>query len=96
MEVFEETLRDFPYSDSYPANTVVRVKARASFGYVFTGWEGHLTGRDNPEFIVMDCNKWVDATFRIDWRQFGLLIGCILIVMLLVTVIIVRRKGTDE
>ncbi len=53
-----------PAGGTYTAGTQVTLTAVASSGYVFSGWDGDLTGIQNPATIVMDANKTVVATFQ--------------------------------
>ncbi len=45
------------------AHEVVELRATASDGWAFTGWNGGLTGRKNPENVVLNEDKRVAATF---------------------------------
>jgi uncharacterized repeat protein (TIGR02543 family) len=72
---------------------VVALEAIPSFGYVFNGWTGDVSGTDNPLFAVIDCNKRITASFSVDWRLIGTFIGCIVLVLFFVTVLLIRRKN---
>jgi uncharacterized repeat protein (TIGR02543 family) len=47
----------------YHYGDAVHVSAVGDEGYAFTGWNGDLSGRDNPATIIMDRNKSVTGTF---------------------------------
>ena len=38
-------------------------------GYLFTGWNGDVSGNDNPLEVVMDANRNIGATFTKDTRD---------------------------
>jgi len=42
---------------------VLELTARAEPGWAFSGWNGSLSGRNNPESVVLDRNMTVAATF---------------------------------
>ncbi len=42
---------------------VFELTAKAVPGWSFAGWDGNLTGRDNPANVVVDRDKTVTATF---------------------------------
>jgi uncharacterized repeat protein (TIGR02543 family) len=52
-----------PNQTTYAEGTNVTLTAVPDGGWEFTAWSGDLTGSDNPEFIIMDSNKTVTATF---------------------------------
>ena len=82
-----------PYTGTYSEGTVVALEAIPSFGYTFNSWEKHITSTNNPEFIVMDCNKFITASFKVDWRLIGTSIGSIVLIIFLIVVLIIRRKS---
>ena len=45
------------------SHEVFELTAKAVPGWSFAGWDGNLTGRDNPANVVVDCDKSVTATF---------------------------------
>jgi len=47
-----------------PLHEAFELTAKAERGWGFIGWDGNLSGRDNPECIVLDGDKTVTATFR--------------------------------
>ena len=51
------------HQSSYPPGTYVQLEAIPGPGWGFNGWSHDLAGSDNPEFIVMNGNKTVTATF---------------------------------
>ena len=52
-----------PSGGTYSAGTVVTVTATANSGYQFDSWSGDLSGSVNPQTIVMDADKSVQAIF---------------------------------
>jgi FtsP/CotA-like multicopper oxidase with cupredoxin domain/fibronectin type 3 domain-containing protein len=50
-------------SSPYPAGSVVQLTATPAAGWMFSGWSGDLSGSTNPEYLLMDSNKTVTATF---------------------------------
>ncbi len=50
-------------SGPYPVGEVVELTAVAAPGWSFSGWSGNLSGSANPESLVMDDDKTVNATF---------------------------------
>ena len=42
---------------------VYELTAAADPGWTFSGWNGNLSGKNNPESVVLDSNKTVDVTF---------------------------------
>ena len=41
----------------------VELTAQAEAGWAFVGWNGNLRGKKNPECVVLDDHKTIDATF---------------------------------
>jgi|GEM_PF-5667386 len=52
-----------PAGSSYNEGTKVSLTAIPEDGWVFDGWDGDLTGRENPEEIIMDNDKDIKALF---------------------------------
>ena len=48
---------------TYACGSVVGIEAFADTGWAFDHWSGDLSGDTNPETIIMDSNKTVNATF---------------------------------
>ncbi len=86
----------YPYSQSFAGGTVVALEATAPFARVFDGWGGDLSGKNNPEYILIDCNKTVTASFSIDWKLVGTFLGCLILALFLASVLIIRRKAPDS
>jgi UDP-N-acetylglucosamine acyltransferase len=42
---------------------VLELRAMADPGWKFSAWDGSLSGKDNPQAVVLDSNKRVDALF---------------------------------
>ncbi len=59
----EGTVSRNPDGESYDENTVVSLFATPATGYLFDGWSGDLSGRQNPMSITMDAEKNVTANF---------------------------------
>jgi hypothetical protein len=85
-----------PFYETYSEGTIVALEAVPSFGYAFKGWERDISSTDNPEFIIMDCNKYITAGFQVDWRVVGTLIVSLIMVIFLVVVLIIRRKSPEH
>ncbi len=86
-------VEDFPYSMNVASETALVIEAVPKFGHVFDSWSGDLTGNVNPASLYMDCDHDIIANFSTDWRLYGLLIGCGVLVIFLVSVLIIRRKA---
>ncbi|UCC30484.1 MAG: right-handed parallel beta-helix repeat-containing protein, partial [Phycisphaerales bacterium] len=52
-----------PPGGVYGLDTPVELTAQAAQDWAFDHWEGHLTGSDNPETVVMNEDKVVTAVF---------------------------------
>ena len=50
-------------SSPYAAGSIVQFTATPAAGWTFSGWGGDLSGSANPEFLLMDSNKTLTATF---------------------------------
>ncbi len=48
---------------SYAANATATIAATPSGGWVFSGWQGALSGSANPASLTMDADKSVTAVF---------------------------------
>ena len=86
----------FPYTKNYSQGTVVTLEAIPSFGYTFKSWEKHLTSTENPVSVVIDCNKYITASFKVDWRLIGAFIGGLALLITLVVVLIIRRRNSAK
>lgn len=64
--VGQGTVTADPDQASLHYGDVVTLTASAHPGWSFTGWDGDLTGTDNPASITLDDNKSVTATFDQD------------------------------
>jgi len=92
IEIDLEEQPSLPFTESYSQGKVVAIKAVPSFGYVFKGWGGSISGNENPEFVVMDCNKKITAGFIVDWRLIGTFIGSFIMIVFFLVVLFIRRK----
>jgi endoglucanase len=55
-----------PSNDELFANgRIIRITATADDGYLFRGWSGHASGKDNPLTIVMNVDKKIIANFAL-------------------------------
>jgi uncharacterized repeat protein (TIGR02543 family) len=54
-----------PGKEEYNENEEVTLTAVPATGYIFTGWEGALSGTENPITMVMDEDKIVSANFEV-------------------------------
>jgi UDP-N-acetylglucosamine acyltransferase len=52
-----------PGSGGNAPHEAFELTAKAEHGWGFAGWEGSLSGRENPARIVLDSDKLVKATF---------------------------------
>jgi hypothetical protein len=52
-----------PPGSGFAQGTVVKLTAKSDWGWMFTGWQGDLSGRQNPISLTMDANKAVNAVF---------------------------------
>jgi poly(beta-D-mannuronate) lyase len=52
-----------PPNGVYSKGTVVTLTATPDTGYQFSGWDGDLSGSENPTTILMDAHKSITATF---------------------------------
>ena len=53
-----------PSGGVYEENTMVTLTASADPGYMFSYWQGDLTGTANPASIIMDADKTVQPVFE--------------------------------
>jgi len=54
-----------PDNVTYPLETIVELTANPDEGWSFSHWNGDLSGTSNPNYIIMDSDKEVNATFVI-------------------------------
>ena len=52
-----------PPGSGFPAGTPVKLTAKPDWGWFFAGWQGDLSGRQNPASLTMSDNKAVEAVF---------------------------------
>jgi len=57
------TVSKTPDQTNYTYGTVVELNATADPGWIFSHWDGDLSGNDNPKNIIIDGNKTVTANF---------------------------------
>jgi hypothetical protein len=87
------TVPSNPYTMDVANGTTVIIEAVPNFGRVFRGWSGDLTSNTNPTAVLIDCDHNITANFSLDWRLIGTVIGCVVLVIFLVSVLIIRRKA---
>ena len=63
IEVDQTPATSYPYVIELNNGQEVSLNAVPNHGYEFTGWNGSLTGNDNPATIIIDCNKRITARF---------------------------------
>jgi len=86
----------YPFSLEFDADTAVAIEAVPSFGHVFNGWSGDLSGTTNPAILIIDCDMSITASFSINWILVGTATGSLVIVVALVWVLIaklIRRRA---
>jgi len=57
------SVQRIPRDGQSRAHPVLELKAMADPGWAFAEWNGSLSGKDNPQSVVLDGNKRVDACF---------------------------------
>jgi hypothetical protein len=60
----EGTVTSDPPGEEFAEGTEVSLTASAASGWRFTGWQGDLSGTQNPATLVMDEDKNVTAVFE--------------------------------
>ncbi|MFC1947211.1 hypothetical protein ACFLXY_04735 [Chloroflexota bacterium] len=85
-----------PYTKTYSQGSVVALEAIPSFGYTFKSWEKHFTSTENPASVVIDCNKYITASFKVDWRLIGTSLGGLAVAIFLIVVLILRRRSSTK
>lgn len=53
-----------PEGGQFEEGESVQLTATPIEGWIFTGWEGNLTGNTNPETLKITSNAWVRAVFE--------------------------------
>lgn len=82
----------YPYTFDFQASISVTIEAVPAFGYAFDSWSGDLSGSTNPVVLELDCNKSVTASFSRDNSLIGIAVSGLVVVGLLVTAIVMRRR----
>lgn len=78
----------------YGKGTVVGITATPGIGWQFDSWVGDVISPDSATTILtMDSDKNVTAKFSLDWSLVGISIGSVVLIGLLVTVLIIRRRA---
>jgi len=52
-----------PDQTQYASGTVVYLTATANAGYSFSGWQGDISGPENPTYITMNGNRSITGVF---------------------------------
>jgi predicted phosphodiesterase len=60
-----------PDSSSYDAGTTVQLTATPDDNWLFSNWNGDLSGEDNPATIIMNSDKTVSVVFVADYDNDG-------------------------
>ena len=63
VEIDQTPASSYPIDIEIDSNQEVSLKAVPNYGYEFIGWDGSLSGTNNPAIIVMDCDKRITASF---------------------------------
>jgi len=63
VKVSGTTAVQYPSETSFAWNTPVELEALPAQGYRFDRWGGDLSGSENPDTVVMTCDKSVTAYF---------------------------------
>ena len=82
----------YPYTFDFEFGISVTVEAVPAFGYVFDGWSGDLSGSANPAVLQLDCTKNLTASFSRDNSLIGIAVCGLIVLGLLVTAIVMRRR----
>ncbi len=91
VKVNQTTPSSYPFADDFDSDTYVNLEAVSAFGYVFSGWNGDLSGTANPATIKMNCDKSITANFSLNWPLAGGVVGSLVLASLLVVVLVIRR-----
>jgi len=58
------TVTRSPYANYYASNSTVQLTAVPDTNYVFSGWSGNGSGRQNPLTVILNSNLVITATFN--------------------------------
>ncbi len=83
----------YPFTYSLESGSSITVEAVPTLGYVFDSWSGDLSGTTNPAILMIDCNKSITANFSIDWTLVSEAIGSLVLIVLLTSILIIRRRA---
>lgn len=53
-----------PHGGEFEEGQTVQLTATPNEGWIFAGWEGDLTGNNNPDILRIDSNPYVKAVFE--------------------------------
>ncbi|MFC2005222.1 hypothetical protein ACFLUY_03245 [Chloroflexota bacterium] len=93
LEVNRVAPFSYPFTYDFSGGATVTIEAVPDFGHVFDSWSGDLSDAANPAFLVIDNNKNITAIFSTDWTAVIVIIVSLVIVGLLVTAVIIRRRA---
>lgn len=57
------TVKLTPDKDNYSCNESVQLKAEPIYGWLFSGWQGDVSGNNNPKTIIMNGYRDIIANF---------------------------------
>lgn len=92
VKVDQIGIPSYPFTYNIESDSAVSIEAVPSFGYVFSGWGGDLTGTTNPAILTMDCDKNITANFALNWPVLGSITGTIVVAGFLGAILVIRRK----
>src|SRR6056297_829286 len=61
--VIKEKIETYRQS-TYDYGSMIRITAQGDPNYVFSSWQGDINSENNPEEILMDCEKNIIAVFK--------------------------------
>jgi len=78
----------------YSEGTMVSVTATPDIGWQFDGWTGDVINPGSATtLLIIDSDKNVTAKFSLDWSLLGISIISVVMIGLLVSVLIIRRRA---
>ena len=63
VKVNQTTSSSYPATYDFEKGAYVNLEAIPASGYLFNNWSGSLSGNTSPTTIMIDCNKWITASF---------------------------------
>ncbi len=78
----------------YSKGTVVSITATPDIGWQFDSWTGDVINPSSATtLLIIDSDKSVTAKFSLDWSLVGISISSVVLIGLLVSVLIIRRRA---